>query len=194
MWFAPRRRSSWSQSISSAARRATGKRRRPSIPYWHLTLELLENRTLLSGSGPSVFGHITNGQFDVINGHQEWSDIHPAVFAATHSYLYADQANLNHPAGSPPDTFMLMYDEVGLTTPLGPNQSFQVSFTTVEHENGHDHLNFYTDQIFPNGTITFVENGVVQHDTNGNVRVASIGGQQGQAGFAEFQIALSSSF
>jgi hypothetical protein len=166
-----------------------------------LTVEQLEDRTLLSG--PSAFGHITDGQFDVINGHQEWSDITPTFFPATRSYLYADQANLNHPPGSPPDTFMLMYDEVGLTTPLGPNQFFTVSFTTVEHENGHDRLNFYTDHIFTDGTITFLENGIVQPDANGNARVSEIGGQRGKVGFgpapnsstphviAEFQIALS---
>jgi hypothetical protein len=73
----------------------------------------------------------------------------------------------------------------------------------VEHEDGHDHLKFYTDHIFTDGTITFIENGVVQHDANGNTRVHAIGGQQGQAGFGrspnsstphvivEFQIALS---
>ena len=164
-------------------------------------LEQLEDRTLLNG--PSAFGHITDGQFDVINGHQEWSDITPTFFAATHSYLYADQANLHHPAGSSPDTFMLMYDDVGQTTPLGPNQYIPIRFNTVENENGHDHLNFYEVHIFTDGTITFLENGVVQHDDNGNIRVREIGGQQGQVGFgpspnsstphvmAEFQITLS---
>src|SRR5262249_27979305 len=61
----------------------------------------------------------------------------------------------------------------------------------------------YTDHIFTDGTITFIENGVVQQDANGNVRVPQIGGQQGKAGFGpspnsstphvivEFQIALS---
>src|SRR3982750_3371890 len=71
--------------------------------------EGLECRTLLSG--PSAIGHITNGQLDIINSRREWSDVTPAVFAASHGYLYADQANLHHPAGSAPDTFMLMYDE-----------------------------------------------------------------------------------
>jgi hypothetical protein len=87
--------------------------------FTRLNIERLEDRTLLSG--PSAFGHTTDGQFDIINFHQEWSDIQPQFFPANHSYLYADQANLNHPPGSPPDTFMLMYDEVGLTTPLSPN-------------------------------------------------------------------------
>jgi hypothetical protein len=195
--------SEWARRIKTSTSRAR-KGRRPSSSYFGPAVELLEERWLLSaGAAASAFGHITDGKFDIINGHQEWSDVQPVVFATTQSYLYADQANLNHPAGSPPDTFMLMYDEVGMTTPLGPNQSFRVSFTTVEHEDGHDRLNFYTDQIFPDGTITFLENGVVQHDASGNTRVTSIGGQQGQAGFgpspnasiphviAEFQIALS---
>jgi hypothetical protein len=174
--------------------RRAGRRFRPR-------LEQLEDRTLLNG--PSAFGHITDGQFDVINGHQEWSDITPTFFPSTHSYLYADQANLNHPPGSPPDTFMLMYDDVGLTTPLGPNQFIPIRFNTVENEGGHDHLNFYEVHIFTDGTITFLENGVVQRDDNGNIRVSEIGGQQGKAGFgtspnsstphvmAEFQITLS---
>jgi hypothetical protein len=121
-------------------RDGTHQRRKPPR-YVQLWLEPLEERTVPS-SGPSAFGHITDGQFDVINGHQEWSDIQPTIFPSTGSYLYADQANLNHPPGSPPDTFMLMYDEVGLTTPLDPNQFFTVSFNTVENEGGHDHLNF----------------------------------------------------
>ena len=161
----------------------------------------MESRLLFSG--PSAFGHITDGQFDIINGHQEWSDIQPAVFNSSQSYLYADQANLNHPAGSPPDTFMLMYDETGETTPIGPNQYFTVGFTTVENEDGHNRLNQYSDHIFTDGTITFLENGVVQSDAQGNTRVQSIGGQEGKAGFGtspnsstphvivEFQITLS---
>jgi hypothetical protein len=166
-----------------------------------LRIEFLEQRTVLSG--PSALGHITDGQFDMINGHQEWSDVQPSVFPGSGSYLYADQANLNHPAGSPPDTFMLMYDETHLTTPLGHDDYFTVNFSTVENENGEDHLNEYTDHIYTDGTITFLENGVLQKDASGNARVQTIGGQQGQVGFgtspnsntphviAEFQIALS---
>jgi hypothetical protein len=161
----------------------------------------LEDRTV--PAGPSAFGHVTDGQFDVINGHQEWSDVTPSFFAASGSYLYADQANLNHAPGSPPDTFMLMYDETRLTTQLGPNQFFTVGFTTVENENGLHHLNQYSVHIFTDGTITFLENGEVQSDANGNTRVTEIGGQRGQVGFgtspnsgtphviAEFQITLS---
>jgi hypothetical protein len=192
------------QSLLRSSRRNGRRSRRQQLLSLDAMsqIESLEDRTLLS-SGPSAFGHITDGKFDIINGHQEWADIIPTFFPQSHSYLYADQANLNHPAGSAPDTFMLMYDDVGLTTPLGPNQFVPISFSTVETESGHDHLNQYDVHVFTDGTITFFENGIVQADANGNARVQTIGGQTGQAGFgpspnsstphviAEFQIALS---
>src|SRR5215472_4573400 len=116
--------SEWARRIKTSTRRARMSRHSHSS-FFVPAIEQLEDRWLLSaGAAPSAFGHITDGQFDVINGHQEWSDITPSFFPASHSYLYADQANLNHPAGSPPDTFMLMYHETGETTPLGPDQFF----------------------------------------------------------------------
>ena len=73
------------------------------------------------------------------------------------------------------------YDEVGLTTPLDPDQSFTVNFSTVENEAGKARLNSYTDNIFTDGTLIFFENNVLQHDANGNVRVSAIGGELGPA-------------
>ena len=55
-----------------------------------------------------------------------------------------------------------MYDECGLTTPLGPNEYFLVSFKTVELEAGIEQLKHYAIHIFTDGTIIFLENGVVQ--------------------------------
>jgi sarcosine oxidase gamma subunit len=57
----------------------------------------------------------------------------------------ADLSPTLHTATSPADTFTLMYDEVGQTIPLGPDQYFLVSFTTVENEDGAGHLNFYNE-------------------------------------------------
>lgn len=140
---------------------------------------------------PSAFRHVTDGAFtdsdgNPANGVEEWSDVPSVFFADSNSYLYADQADLDptlHTGTSSLDTFMLMYDEVGQNTPLGPDQYFLVSFTTVEKEDGRDKLNFYNVHIFTDGTIIFLENGVVQADASGKIRVAEIGGQRGKAGF-----------
>ena len=179
------------------------------ISYGPATLTAAPSAPPSTGNDPppSAFCHVTDGAFDdcgnPANGFLEWSDIKPQFFPNSNEFLYADQAHLGPGSGTTPDTFMLMYDEVGRTIPLGPNQYFQVSFTTVENEDGVPHLNFYTDHIFTDGTIVFIENGVVQQDASGAVRVTTIGGQAGKVGFgpspnsptphviAEFQIALS---
>src|SRR5205823_3102679 len=79
-----------------------------------------------AGRRPSAFCHQTDGSYDDCpDGHKEWSDVPFLSFSETHSFLYADQADLDparHTPNSPVDTLMLMYDECGRTTPLGPNE------------------------------------------------------------------------
>lgn len=90
--------------------------------------------------GPSAFCHQTDGMFTACpGGGEEWSDITPAFFPETRSYLYADQADLDPILSSPTtplDTFMLLYDECGRTTPLAPDEYVLVTFDTVEVEDG----------------------------------------------------------
>src|SRR6266850_6555253 len=89
-----------------------------------------------AAGSPSSFCHVTDGTFTACpNGGNEWSDVPAQPFPASQSFLYADQADLDPTRGSPHspvDTFMLMYDECGLTTPLGPNEYFLLNFETVE--------------------------------------------------------------
>jgi hypothetical protein len=154
-----------------------------------------------AATGPSANCHSTDGAFTVCpDGHLEWSDITPAFQAQSNSYLYADQANLNTP-GAAPDTFLLLYDECGRTSPLGPNQYFLVNFNNVESSSGSASLEHYSVHIFTDGTIVFFDNGVLQ-SINGQVRVPEIAGQKGKVGFgasphcpfnhviAEYQIPL----
>jgi len=123
------------------------------------------------------------------------------AFPETNSYLYADQADLDPNRAtptSPVDTFMLMYDECGRTTPLGPNEYVLVSFNTVETESGKEELKHYNLPLFADGTIIFIEDGV----PNPAGRAKEIEGQRGAVGFgsspncsfdhviAEFQIEL----
>jgi hypothetical protein len=157
--------------------------------------------TARAATGPSAFCHNTDGAFTVCpDGHQEWSDVAPQFFSNTNTYLYADQANLTKP-GSAPDTFLLMYDECGRTSPLGPNEYFLVSFANIETKNGVESFEHYTVHIFSDGTIIFFDNRNLQ-TVNGNFRVSEILGQKGKVGFgpspncagnhviAEFQIPL----
>jgi hypothetical protein len=48
---------------------------------------------------------------------------------------------------------MLMYDECGRTTPLGPDDYFLVSFKTVETDAGVEKLEHYNIHVFSDGTI-----------------------------------------
>lgn len=157
-------------------------------------------------AGQSAFCHVTDGTFTVCpDGNLEWSDVTPEFFPESGSYLYADQADLDPVLGtpeSPVDTFMLMYDETGRTEPLGPDEYFLVSFTTVEVEDGVEELEHYVIHVFTDGTIIFIEDGVPQQDENGEIRVEEIEGQRGTVGFGtspnsevphvivEFQIGL----
>ncbi|HEX6901892.1 MAG TPA: nidogen-like domain-containing protein [Thermoanaerobaculia bacterium] len=156
--------------------------------------------------GPSAFCHQTDGAFTACPGGQEWSDITPTFFPETNSYLYADQADLDPGLGSqdnPLDTFMLMYDECGRTTPLGPDEYVLVTFDTVEVEDGAEHLERYVLHLFSDGTLIFLENGEVQTHEQGERRVTEIEGQRAALGFgptpncpfdhafAEFEIKLS---
>jgi hypothetical protein len=156
-----------------------------------------------AATGPSAFCHATDGAFTTCpDGHTEWSDITPAFLSATHSYLYADQANLTTP-GAAPDTFLLMYDECALTTPLTPNQYFLVSFGNVEGGGTTATFEHYSVHVFTDGTIVFFDNGQAQA-LNGQFRVPTIAGLKGRAGFGsspncqanhvtvEFQIPLES--
>ena len=161
-------------------------------------------------TGPSAFCHVTDGSFTDCDagtpGDEEWSDITPTFFAETDSYLYADQADLDPTlAGpeSPMDTFMLMYDECGITEPLGPDEYFLVYFNTIEEEDGVSVFENYVIHLFTDGTIIFLEDGVAEENDQGETRVDEIAGQRGDVGFgassncafdhvtAEFEIKLS---
>src|SRR5437868_3990757 len=118
--------------------------------------------------GPSTACHVTDGTFTVCpDGKSEWADVPFRAFPDTHSFLYADQADLD-PARqtptSPVDTFMLMYDECGRTAPLGPDEYVLVSFKTVEVEEGKEKLVQYVLHLFTDGTILFIEDGVPDPD------------------------------
>ena len=81
--------------------------------------------------------HVTDGTFTTCpDGSVEWSDVTPRFFAATNSYLYADQAKLNSSLSALFDTFVLMYDECNRTVPLASEEYFLVHFNTVEVTNG----------------------------------------------------------
>ena len=119
-------------------------------------------------------------------------------FSETNSFLYADQANLNPELLAPNNTFALMYDQCGRTTPLGPNEYVLVNLRTVEGATGAEQLNVYTVHLFPDGTMIFFENGSLQPQG----RATFVQGMQGAVGFgpspncsfnhviAEFQIDL----
>src|SRR5437588_11700201 len=147
---------------------------------------------LLSGSAapaaappaPSAQCHVVDGSFSSCPDGAEWAGVPVHAFPATKSYLYADQADLDPTlAGpkSPADTFELMYDECGRTTPLAPDEYFLVTFDTVEQEDGTDALKRYAVHVFSDGTLIFFENGKVQPDDAGAVRAAEIEGQRGKA-------------
>jgi len=166
-------------------------------------LLLMATQTAYAASSRSAFCHSTDGSFTTCpDGHAEWSDVPPVFFAASNSYLYADQASLINPTG-PPDTFLLMYDECSRTSPLGPNDYFLVNFTNIDSDTGSPALVHYNVHIFNDGTIIFIENGVVQL-VNGQSRLPVVNGQRGRVGFgpsptchfnhviAEYQIPLQS--
>src|SRR2546425_330733 len=89
-----------------------------------------------AAGAPSTHCHIINGAFDTCpDGSKEWSDITPQAFPDRHAWLYADQATVT-PGGTQPDTFMLLYDECGRTTPLAPDEYFLINFDTVEGPRG----------------------------------------------------------
>jgi hypothetical protein len=138
-------------------------------------------------AGPSSHCHVSDGAWTVCpNGSSEWSDVAPTRFAATNSYVYADQADLS-PAlsspGSPVDTLMLMYDECARLTRLGPNEFVLVNFDTVEDEDGESELERYTVHVFGDGTLIFFENGHAVAADDGRFRVTEIEGQKAKAGF-----------
>ncbi len=158
------------------------------------------NVTGPSSSGPSSHCHTTDGTFTVCpDGSLEWSDVPPRFFSNSNSYLYADQAKKNASLTALLDTFMLMYDECGTTSPLGLDQYFLVHLNTVEVVNGTHQLVSYVIHIFNDNTIIFFENGVLQPPGRSTV----VDGLQGAAGFGpspncsfnhlivEFQVPLS---
>ncbi|HZJ64936.1 MAG TPA: thrombospondin type 3 repeat-containing protein [Kofleriaceae bacterium] len=169
------------------------------------------SRSAVQAEHRSAFAHVTDGAFTDLdgnpdNGREEWSDVPSTFFPESNSYLYADQADQRPDAGtpqSPVDTFMLMYDEVGLTTPMRPTDYFLVSFTTVELEDGVEKLEHYNIHVFADGTIMFLENGAPQAAADGATRAHEIRGQRGKVGFGpspnsatphvivEFEIGLS---
>ncbi len=153
-----------------------------------------------TGSEPSKHCHVSDGTFTTCtDGSKEWSDVPVTAFPDSHSFLYADQADLNPSLSSPNNTFVLMYDECGRTAPLGPNEYVLVNFKTVETENGGEKLNNYSVHLFIDGTLIFIENGFLKPPGRAKV----VEGMQGAVGFgpspncsfnhvtAEFQIELS---
>lgn len=151
-------------------------------------------------AGPSAFCYVTDGQFTACSGGgTEWADVPVRSFPESQAFLYASQADLDPTKGSPLDTFVLMYDECGRTTPLGPSEYFLVSFKTVEVENGAEKLEHYVLRLFSDGTLVFEEDGAV-HPPG---RTAVLYGMRGAVGFgsspncsfehviAEFQVPLS---
>src|ERR1051326_1818261 len=112
---------------------------------------------------PSKFCHVTDGAFTAcpVAG-VEWSDVPVLAFPESHSFLYADQANLDPTLSSPYNTLTLMYDECGRTKPLGRSEYVLVNFKTVEQESGTEQLKNYVVHLFADSTIIFIENGVVK--------------------------------
>ena len=157
-------------------------------------------------SSSSAFCHVTDGAFTICpDSSAEWSDVPALFFPESGSILYVDQADLVPELAtpdSPVDTLMLLYDECGRTTPLGPDEYFLVSFTTVELEGGVEKLEHYVVHLFRDGTIVFIEDDSVETDDLGFHRVEEIEGQRGAVGFgpspncpvdhvvAEFEIKL----
>jgi hypothetical protein len=155
-----------------------------------------------SSHSPSSHCHLTDGAFTTCpDGSQEWSDVPVISFSDTNSFLYADQARLNTSSTShAPDTLMLLYDECSRTTPLGRNEYVLVNFKSVESDTGLERLRNYAVHIFTDGTLLFLEDGILQAPG----RSQSIDGQKGKVGFgtspncsfnhiiAEFQIELDS--
>ena len=163
-------------------------------------LAVVTRHAVAQGAGPSAFCHVTDGRFtECPGGGREWSDVAVRSFPTTQSFLYASQADLDPTKGSPLDTFVLMYDECGRTTPLGPHEYFLVTFKTVEVEDGAEKLEHYVLHLFSDGTIVFIEDGLVQLPG----RAAIVDGMRGRVGFgrspncafdhviAEFQVPLS---
>ncbi|MFQ5933997.1 MAG: DUF3344 domain-containing protein, partial [Dehalococcoidia bacterium] len=146
-----------------------------------------------TSGGPSAFCHETDGAFTICpDSNEEWSDVPFVFFPESNSYLYSDQADLDplvqsvHPVTgevSDLDTFVLMYDECGRTTPLGPDEYFLVNFDTVEVEAGVENLERYIEHIFTDNTLIFIEDGVLQTNAQGEFRVEEIAGQRGDVGF-----------
>jgi hypothetical protein len=166
-------------------------------------LFLMVSQSAQAATNRSAFCHSTDGSFTTCpDGHAEWSDVPPVFFPGSNSYLYADQASLINPSG-PPDTFLLMYDECSRTSPLAPNDYFLVNFTNIDNDTGSPELVHYNVHIFTDGTIIFIENGVVQL-VNRQSRLPEVNGQRGRVGFgpsltcpfnhviAEYQIPLQS--
>jgi hypothetical protein len=156
--------------------------------------------------GPSRFCHATDGAFTACpGGGVEWSDVPAQFFPDSNTFLYANQADLDptlSTPSSPVDTFMLMYDQCGRREPLGPDEYFLVSLSTVEMHNGAPELELYNEHLFTDGTLIFIKNGVPQTAPDGTTRTAAIEGQRGHVGFgsspncpfdhviAEFEIRL----
>src|SRR5712692_8438375 len=138
---------------------------------------------LAAGPIRSAACHITDGTFTTCpDGKSEWADVTPRAFPDSNSFLYADQADLD-PARqtptSPVDTFVLMYDECGRTTRLGPNQYVLVSFKTIEVVNGKEAVRNYVVHLFSDSTLIFIEDGV----PNPAGRSKEVEGQKGSVGF-----------
>ena len=175
--------------------------------------------TAQAGEGPSVFCHVTDGNFTDCDvgtpGNEEWSDITPTVQPETGGVVYADQADLvdnstitpeNEEAGtivfSPDgelDHLMLMY-EGPRTTPLGPDEYVLVHFMTVDDKGENpEALLHYAVRIFSDATIQVFVDG---EERGPGGRLAQIDTMRGAVGFgtsptnttphvlSEFQIGL----
>jgi hypothetical protein len=86
------------------------------------------------------------------SGKTEWSDVQPAAFPASDSYLYVNQ--------DPGHKFLyLMYDLPVRTAPLAPAESVHVNFDTIETVSGNPALIVYDVYIYGNGQMQVLQQG-----------------------------------
>ena len=151
---------------------------------------------------PSAHCHVTDGKITTCpDGLIEWSDVAFVSFPERQSFVHSAQADLDptrSSPGSPVDTLVLLYDLCDRTTPLGLNEFFQVSFTSVAADEGGEWIDHYRVNVFPDGTIRFIENGIPH--TDGRAKIVEE--QRGAVGFGptptcpfdhvvvEYQVAL----
>jgi hypothetical protein len=102
---------------------------------------------------PSLECHVTDGSFTPCpSGAQEWSDVTPASFPASDSYLYVNQ-DATH------TNLYLMYDLPYRTVPLAATDSVHINFNTVEQVSGAPKLIVYDIYIYGSGQVQILQQG-----------------------------------